>query len=46
MGDKAEIIRRALNHRGIPITEGIPEQIIQELSDAGYKIKKRKRKAQ
>ncbi len=46
MGDKSEIIRRALNHKGIPITKGIPEQIIQELNDAGYKIKKRKKKAQ
>jgi hypothetical protein len=45
MGDKSEIIRRALNHKGIPITEGIPEQIIHELNEAGYKIKKRKKKA-
>jgi hypothetical protein len=40
MGKKAETIRRALNHKGIPLTEGIPEQIIQELRDAGYVIKK------
>lgn len=45
MARKAEVIRRALNHKGIPITDGIPEQIIKELSEAGYKITKKKKKA-
>jgi hypothetical protein len=43
MGKKAETIRHALNHKGIPITDGIPEQIITELNDAGYVIKKSKK---
>ena len=45
MDDKIEVIRRALNHKGIPITDGIPEQIILELKEAGYKIKKSKKLA-
>ena len=44
MSNKIEIIRRALNHKGIPITQGIPEQIVSELRAAGYKIKKIKPK--
>lgn len=43
MGLKIEAIRRALFHKGIPITEGIPEEIIKELRVSGYKIKKIKK---
>lgn len=37
---KRQVIARALNQKGIPITEGIPENIISELKKNGYKIKK------
>ena len=42
MSFKVEAIRRALNHKGIPVTDGIPEEIIKELHDTGYKITRRK----
>ena len=42
MGKKLETIRKALNSKGIVITEGIPEQIESILSEQGYKIKKKK----
>lgn len=42
MGVKIEAIRRALFHKGIPITDGIPEEIIKELHDSGYKITRRR----
>lgn len=40
MGKKAEVVRKALNQKGIPITDGIPEHIISALKNNGYKIKK------
>lgn len=43
MAYKIEAIRRALNHKGIPITDGIPEEIIRELHESGYKITRRKK---
>lgn len=42
MGHKIETIRKALNHAGIPITDGIPEHIIDELQKNGYVIRKSK----
>lgn len=39
---KIDIIAHALIHKGIPIWQGIPEHIIEELKSHGYKIKKRK----
>jgi hypothetical protein len=42
MGKKLETIRKALNSKGIVITEGIPEQIESILAEQGYKIKKKK----
>ena len=42
MSKKLETIRKALNSKGIVITEGIPEQIESILSEQGYKIKKKK----
>lgn len=42
MGHKIETIRKALNHAGIPITDGIPEHIIDELQKNGYIIRKSK----
>lgn len=42
MGVKIEAIRRALFHKGIPITDGIPEEIIKELHNSGYKITRRR----
>jgi hypothetical protein len=44
MSKKQDIIRKALNHKGIPITDGIPEHIETVLRLNGYKIKKRKNK--
>lgn len=44
MSKKTDIIRKALNNKGIPITEGIPEHIETALRLNGYKIKKRKNK--
>lgn len=44
MSRKQEIIRKALNSKGIPITNGIPEHIETLLRLNGYKIKKRKNK--
>ena len=43
MGDKNEIIRRALNHYGIVVTTNIPEHITEELRVNGYKIRKSKK---
>ena len=40
MGNKNEIIRRALNHHGIVVTTNIPEHIIDQLRLNGYKIRK------
>lgn len=42
MGHKIETIRKALNHSGIPVTDGIPEHIIDELQKNGYVIRKTK----
>ncbi len=42
--DKMELIREALNHRGVCITDGIPEHIVEHLRDNGWKIKKRKKR--
>jgi hypothetical protein len=42
MSKKIEIIRKALNHCGIPITDGIPEHILQELQANGYILRKTK----
>ena len=40
---KKDVIRLALNQKGVCITEGIPEHILELLSLNGYKIKKRKK---
>ena len=42
MAKKSEWIAKAMNERGIVITAGIPEHIIQYLKKHGYKIKKNK----
>lgn len=42
-GDKERAIVRALTSRGVVLWDGIPERIIQELLNSGYKIKKRKK---
>jgi hypothetical protein len=42
LGPKRAAIARALTQKGIPIWEGIPQHIIDELERAGYKIKKKK----
>lgn len=39
---KLDVIAHALTRCGITIWHGIPEQIVQDLYTAGYKIKKRK----
>lgn len=44
MSKKTDIIRKALNSKGIPITTDIPEHIEMALRLNGYKIKKRKPK--
>ncbi len=41
--EKVDIIAHALIHKGIPIWQGIPEHIIEELKAHGYKIKKKKK---
>jgi hypothetical protein len=43
MNKKKDIIRLALNQKGIVITDGIPEHIIELLRFNGYKIKVRKK---
>lgn len=43
LGPKRAAIARALIHKGIPIWEGIPQHIVEELGRAGYKIKKKKK---
>jgi predicted methyltransferase len=43
MVKKKDIIRLALNQKGIVITDGIPEHIIELLRFNGYKIKVRKK---
>jgi len=40
---KLDIIAHTLTRCGITIWQGIPEQIVNDLHTAGYKIKKRKR---
>lgn len=40
---KLDIIAHSLTRCGIPLWHGMPEQIIKDLYDAGYKIKKRKK---
>lgn len=42
MGPKQAAIAKALIHRGVVIWAGIPQHIIDELHNAGYKIKKKK----
>jgi hypothetical protein len=42
-GNKERAIVRALTSRGVVLWDGIPERIIEELHNSGYKIKKRKR---
>lgn len=39
---KLDIIAHSLTRSGIPVWQGIPEQIVKDLHTAGYKIKKRK----
>lgn len=43
MSKKQDIIRQALNHKGVCVTNGIPEHIVELLALNGYKIKKRKK---
>lgn len=40
---KDEVIRRALNHVGVCITDGIPERILLELRQNGWRVKKDKK---
>jgi hypothetical protein len=40
---KLDVIAHTLTSCGIPIWNGIPEKILQDLKANGYKIKKRKR---
>jgi len=42
-GNKEKAIVRALTSRGVVLWDGLPECIIEELYNSGYKIKKRKR---
>ena len=42
MGPKQAAIAKALIHRGVVIWAGIPQHIIEELHNAGFKIKKKK----
>lgn len=42
MGPKQAAIARALIHRGVVIWAGIPQHIIEELHNAGYKISKKR----
>jgi len=42
LGPKRATIARALIHKGVTVWSGIPEHIIEELHNAGYKIKRRK----
>jgi hypothetical protein len=43
MTKKKDLIRLALNQKGIPITQGIPEHVVLLLKQYGYKIKKDKK---
>lgn len=43
MTKKKDLIRLALNQKGIPITQSIPEHIVLILKQSGYKIKKGKK---
>jgi hypothetical protein len=43
MTKKKDLIRLALNQKGIPITQSIPEHIVLILKQSGYKIKKDKK---
>ena len=43
MNKKKDIIRLALNQKGIVITDGIPEHVMELLRFNGYKIKVRKK---
>jgi hypothetical protein len=43
MTKKKDLIRLALNQKGIPITQGIPEHVVLLLKQSGYKIKKDKK---
>ena len=40
---KLDVIAHSLTRSGIPLWQGIPEQIVKDLHTAGYKIKKRKK---
>lgn len=40
---KLDVIAHTLTRCGITVWQGIPEQIVQDLHTAGYKIKKRKK---
>jgi hypothetical protein len=44
LGPKRAAIARALVHKGIPIWDGIPQHVIEELNRAGYAIVKKKKK--
>jgi hypothetical protein len=44
LGPKRAAIARALIHKGIPIWEGIPQHVIEELKRSGYVIVKKKKK--
>jgi hypothetical protein len=37
------VIENALHHKGVVITAGLPEHVLEELYTYGYKIKKRKK---
>ena len=43
MTKKKDLIRLALNQKGIPVTQGIPEHVVLLLKQSGYKIKKEKK---
>jgi len=40
---KSALIHEALHHKGIVISAGIPEHIIEHLEANGWKIKKKKK---
>jgi len=42
LGPKRAAIARALIHKGVTIWNGLPEHILEELHNAGYKVKRRK----
>lgn len=43
LSGKRRVIARVLASHGVTVWSGLPDAILEELSDAGYRVKKRKR---